>query len=1343
MRRSRFGLWFVLIGMVATAFAADGPEGTNEPLSPTSVSTSDPLLEAKSLFAKQQGQAAIAAAEAVLPRIGEAPDEPHWVTPLTWLAARYEEQGDWTGALKNWQRAYNAQVALAGREHWRSLGIGAEIGFVQGVLNREESHQNKIQDAGERLFKAKSLREQGKSDEAVRLLRQVLESYEQTGFTNSHRYGLTLMELGICFREQDELDQSETRLRQGMEVIASMVGDYHPLTAECMAELAWVFHSRSETFLTRQWMRWSAESLQQTVGEQDRRFILRVEHLAMMLTQQLDYDSALDLLKFALGLRENLSGKGSPTYIKTLTNLAAVFVLRGELQNAEPLLQESLAYYESARHNDPSGYANALNYQFYIAMQRQDMLTAEKLMLRKIEQLALAGDTPPIQLAQDYKSLGAVQLGLDKCVRALDAINQSLRIHEEIGDTSSLQYAQTQVHLAIAYQALGQIEAARKTYEVAVAVFVDSQQTLTDEYAVCLENMAHLEEQQGQYVRAEHAYTLALEVREKISGKDSFEYLSAMAQIAKLTADRGYVTSAREKWTQLSRLVEESQGTSSEAYVYCLLGTARTYRDDDPRKLQELKKAIATAKSVAGEQSFVFREGLDELGKYHASQGEIEEAIEVFRRLARIEKEFVGEQSRSHLQTLSSLARMYLRQQDWEQSTLLFEQILAHQQRRCGEENLVTIQARAELAEALVQAGEFSKVTKHYAENARVSEQLYGKHAFETIRYWVALADNHMRLKNQSEAEKLYREMLQRELKSSQTEAVRWSIVQHVRSSGLRRHLLNAILTLSRERPTQASENYRFVLAWKGQQLSSNLQARSQGDPEVKAQLAELQRLDTLLSAHLLQDTDPIDPLSWQRKGEQLMQEKERVASLLSQQANRMANQASTVDVQAVIESLPHDVVLVDIVEFQSDPWRQPSRRAGGQDSQQDDRNLVAFLLGSGFPIQAVHLGPSAKIDEQINLWRNDFGNSRDSHQAGVDLRRLLWEPLLPFVRQAQHVLICPDGPVTQIPLGALPGAKPGTYLIEETSLSVWPAARVLPDLLTEDGWRDEERSILLVGGVNYDSDVLGESAGTGDSPTPSREPAMKFRPLPGAEQEIRQIHDLHQELWPQEKRESLTQDEPIESVIRDRLPHYQYVHLATHGFYFPAQAASVTVKNEFVDELISLFIDRMQNLAQSPGILSGMALAGANRPYAEFDGVLTAEEVVSLDLSRVQLVVLSACETGLGFDLHASSEGLFGLQRAFHVAGARSAIASLWTVPDQGTRELMERFYANLWERKMGKAAALREAQLWILNDHRSVEDVDSSRGLTAIDEQTERSVPKRLPPYHWAAFTLSGDWR
>jgi CHAT domain-containing protein len=180
------------------------------------------------------------------------------------------------------------------------------------------------------------------------------------------------------------------------------------------------------------------------------------------------------------------------------------------------------------------------------------------------------------------------------------------------------------------------------------------------------------------------------------------------------------------------------------------------------------------------------------------------------------------------------------------------------------------------------------------------------------------------------------------------------------------------------------------------------------------------------------------------------------------------------------------------------------------------------------------------------------------------------------------------------------------------------------------------------------------------------------------------------------------------------------------------------------------------------PGLLSGLVLAGANKDT----GILTALEVAELDLSGVQLAVLSACETGLGQE-HAG-EGLLGLQRAFQMAGARATVCSLWSVHDAATAVLMEEFYARLWRKselpaREGTLEALRQAQLRVLHNpdlvqkriqklraelaQRGVGESElEARGLgrKAVEVQHggTRDAP-RSPVAWWAAFVLAGDWR
>jgi CHAT domain-containing protein len=179
-------------------------------------------------------------------------------------------------------------------------------------------------------------------------------------------------------------------------------------------------------------------------------------------------------------------------------------------------------------------------------------------------------------------------------------------------------------------------------------------------------------------------------------------------------------------------------------------------------------------------------------------------------------------------------------------------------------------------------------------------------------------------------------------------------------------------------------------------------------------------------------------------------------------------------------------------------------------------------------------------------------------------------------------------------------------------------------------------------------------------------------------------------------------------------------LHLATHGFFLGDQggAGDVTARSSSAS-------GEAPEAEENPLLRSGLALAGANTtlrgharaPLAD-KGILTALDVAGMDLRGTELVVLSACDTGLG-DVH-RSEGVFGLRRSFHLAGASTLVMSLWQVPDKQTQTLMREFYDNLLN-GMSRPDALRAAQINRIK-------------LLRID--------RRFPhPYYWGAFICQGD--
>jgi CHAT domain-containing protein len=182
--------------------------------------------------------------------------------------------------------------------------------------------------------------------------------------------------------------------------------------------------------------------------------------------------------------------------------------------------------------------------------------------------------------------------------------------------------------------------------------------------------------------------------------------------------------------------------------------------------------------------------------------------------------------------------------------------------------------------------------------------------------------------------------------------------------------------------------------------------------------------------------------------------------------------------------------------------------------------------------------------------------------------------------------------------------------------------------------------------------------------------------------------------------------DQALEAAIKG-ISRPKVLHIATHGFFLPEDPIdSETTRGKghpFWKPEFQLF-------------RSGLVFAGVNgRPAAGEDGILTALEASTLDLRGTRLVVLSACDTGVG--TLKKGEGVYGLRRAFTIAGAEAIVMSLWQVSDHSTQELMAGFYKNL-SAGLGRADSLRMIQVEMLKR------------------------PARKHPYYWASFIHAGNW-
>jgi CHAT domain-containing protein len=303
-----------------------------------------------------------------------------------------------------------------------------------------------------------------------------------------------------------------------------------------------------------------------------------------------------------------------------------------------------------------------------------------------------------------------------------------------------------------------------------------------------------------------------------------------------------------------------------------------------------------------------------------------------------------------------------------------------------------------------------------------------------------------------------------------------------------------------------------------------------------------------------------------------------------------------------------------------------------------------------------------------------------------------------------------------------------------------------------------EADGLLAVGGIDYGRDDVRPTPPPALDPTllvarprsaPLDPDEARWGPLPGTAAEADAIAALFRR-GVGGPTETLSGPRATKGALRAALPGKRYLHLATHGYFADPKYKSALAPTSEPTGLASFEgMSRAEAAGWYPGLLSGLVWAGANAPPTDpatgaLDrgaGIMTAEEVAGLDLSACELAVLSACETGLG--RVAGGEGGLGLQRAFHQAGARHVVASLWKVDDEATRALMTRFYEHLWREKLSVPEALRRAQLDLLEGRIAAPEADS-RTIGPRRPSAGQAAPAPAPgwahPRLWAAWVLSG---
>lgn len=747
-------------------------------------------------------------------------------------------------------------------------------------------------------------------------------------------------------------------------------------------------------------------------------------------------------------------------------------------------------------------------------------------------------------------------------------------------------------------------------------------------------------------------------------------------------------------------------------------------------RARELTSATGPVSVVRALTAQALADHLERAGKHDRASDLWRECVDQYRQV-------MGDKSPHHIAALLRLSASLRERGDKDEPEQILQQVQDAIASRSGAESAEISGVMLERGKLYLKQGDFVRAMKEVEKGFEISRKTTNAVAGDI---YATLGDIMFQQQNRPFAVQYYTQNLQQVQLGAERLATAQTEMQQLLTASSVAAAVGSALSADPTGP-ELAQLYERVLAWKGAVFARERRWRSlRGKPELESTFRDWENLTGRLATLALQVPFPEDRDVWEMKVRDATNERNRLETQLTRAGAQVA--VATTTLSSLQGGLPAKTALVDLVEYNR---RIP--KPGSPGKWHEERSLAAFVVRKDQPVQRFELGAAKPITDQVDAWLKGTAGAEkqlsipELAKIGRPLRKILWDPLAASLKDVKTVVVSPDGAVVRFPLAALPGNTDDSFLAEEVGIVMLPVPAMLPQLLkaptpAADG------ALVAFGDVNY-----GGNASLATSRRMLKTDAqgkrswlpIGFTPLANTGPEVDDVRARFLKSFPNAPDVVLKQSDGNEDRFRRQAQKCRWLHLATHGFFAPDLMQSV---HETPDAVAATAERGGMKLGVRfhPGLLSGLALAGANIPGRpdDDDGVLSALEVSSLDLSNVELAVLSACQTALGEE--AGGEGVLGLQRAFQVAGARSVVATLWPISDAATKLLMMRFYRNLWEKKMPKLEALREAQLWMITGARAAAQAGQKTADVTLD--SERLPPMLLHPSIWAPFIMSGDW-
>jgi tetratricopeptide (TPR) repeat protein len=1154
----------------------------------------------------------------------------------------------------------------------------------------------------------------------------------------------SLNNLATFLVTQGHYQEAEEKLFAALNIWKQHLGEEHPEIATSLNNIAEVYREQGR-YQDAEQMHLKALSMRKRLlDNEDIEIAQSLGNLAALYETQAQYSKAEELHLEALAIRKKTLGDDHWDIATSFNNLAALYDSQGRFSQAEENFSKALEICQQAFVTEHPYIAITLNNIAYNYKEQGRYQEAEKNYLKALAMRKnLFGDEHPevamslCNLAELYQEQGRYPEAEQSCLKAYAMRKRLLSSqHPDIAD--SLQ------SLAVLYSYQGRYQEAEVKYLAASSLLEYLFGKEHPEVAKNFNNIGGLYQEQGRYSQAEQTYLEALRIRKKLLGQEHPDIADSLGRIAELYRQQGRYSQAEEIHIEVYGMRKRLLGEMHPDVAASLNNLAVLYNSKYQHSQAEssASEALLITKSLFGNNHPQVASNMNNLAAIYGSQGRYLEAEKIHLEVLKIRKDLLGEAHPDISNTLNNLANIYFALGRYPEAEQKYTEALSMSRNLLGESHPDVALRLNNLATVLTAINRPAEALSCRIQASNINDKIISNiFSFSSENDRLAFVE---KIRNNFD---LFLSLVCNHLPSS----------QDAKQAGLDFVLKRKAVTASAlTAQNQALANGRY--------------------PHLTEKFCQLNNLSNQIIHLTFAIPQTGNSAPYQENLKQLRSQYDNLQKQLAAQVPEIQLSQQTCDSHTVASALPNNSALIEFVRFDTFDFQAIQANS---EPQWLTARYIAFILPANQPdaIQMVDLGEASTIDELILQFRSIASdNTKDTlgwgkkakiksynPATGIQLYQTLWQPIQKIVQNYQHIIIAPDSNLNLLPFQTLPSNDTATrFLIDECTISYLSVGRdIMRSQFQNSDSRVATKAIasppLILADPDFDLSDDTQNTHRPNPPTPLKSQGRgKSKSLSNDQPDefVLSLDEISLSRAPGTKLlgESIAKKLPGARLYTDiqaletRLTANDcpiVMLIATHGLFIPDSQQQPPDKSRFVK-------------ATNPMLRSGLALAGANiwlsggtLPKQAGKGFILAQDIASLDLWANELTVLSACDTARG-DIKIG-EGVFGLRRAFAIAGSKTLVMSLWKVPDKATALLMESFFDNL-QSGMGYAEALRKVQnsirkitvkqlrqstlgLEVLKEILRVNELSQYSNIDCDEEDTPLEHP-----FYWGAWICQG---